>query len=214
MTDSKKNQTATWELPIQNMLIRYYRKQLFCQKCDLMRRLMGWFYQGWRPAAPFSPVYRLGNHDLWKSESFLKLWECQLPWPHAYACHTASFTMTFPCSARTDLWQGVLWPHPFFKRIFPFNSVFDVLVCYWCGSSFQLLFVEKASLKVWSFFSSHKTLNTITQSQTATEFVKKNCYRGGEIDKVRGKKRLQIRFRPFVPHLTKRLSIDFIDESV
>ena len=95
---------------------------------------------------------RLGNHDLWKSESFLKLWECQLPWPHAYACHTASFTMTFPCGARTDLWQGVLWPHPFFKRIFPFNSVFGVLVCYWCGSSFQLLFVEKASLKVWSFF--------------------------------------------------------------
>ena len=56
MTDSKKNQTATWELPIQNMLIRYYRKQLFCQKFDLMRRLTGWFSQGWRPAAPFSPV--------------------------------------------------------------------------------------------------------------------------------------------------------------
>ena len=79
---------------------------------------------------------RLGNHDLWKSESFLKLWECQHPWPHAYACHTASFTMTLPCGARTDLWQGVLWPHPFFKRIFPLIQY----LMSWCAIDVDLHF--------------------------------------------------------------------------
>ena len=81
---------------------------------------------------------RLGNHDLWKSESFLKLWECQLPRPHAYACHTASQVMHMPVTlwSQDPLVRGSCDHTPFLKGFFPLIQY----LMSWCAIDVDLHF--------------------------------------------------------------------------